>query len=70
MLLTHAHSDHTGFAERARTEAGAPVWIHRADEQAARREETGEDRPALGKYLVRMRRYKTTISLSRRGGGG
>ena len=36
VLLTHAHPDHTGFAERARTEAGAQVWIHRADEQAAR----------------------------------
>jgi glyoxylase-like metal-dependent hydrolase (beta-lactamase superfamily II) len=37
VLLTHAHPDHTGFAERARAEAGAQVWIHRADEQAARR---------------------------------
>jgi glyoxylase-like metal-dependent hydrolase (beta-lactamase superfamily II) len=37
VLLTHAHPDHTGFAERARTEAGAQVWIHRADEQAAHR---------------------------------
>jgi len=43
VLLTHAHPDHTGFAERARTEAGAQVWIHRADEQAAR---TGKDRQA------------------------
>ena len=31
MLLTHAHSDHTGFAERARTTAGVPVWIHQVD---------------------------------------
>ena len=36
VLLTHAHPDHTGFAERARTEAGARVWIHRADEEAGR----------------------------------
>ena len=35
VLLTHAHPDHTGFAERARTEAGAQVWIHRADEQGS-----------------------------------
>ena len=31
VLLTHAHPDHTGFAERARTEAGA-----RATRRAAR----------------------------------
>ena len=36
VLLTHAHPDHTGFAEQARTEAGARVWIHRPDEEAAR----------------------------------
>ena len=28
VLLTHAHADHTGFAERARTAANARVWIH------------------------------------------
>ena len=27
VLLTHAHPDHTGFAEQARTEAAARVWI-------------------------------------------
>src|SRR4029450_5934218 len=31
VLLTHAHSDHTGFAERARDTASVPVWIHQAD---------------------------------------
>ena len=28
VLLTHAHTDHTGFAEQARTTTGARVWIH------------------------------------------
>jgi len=28
VLLTHGHADHTGFAERARTELGVPVAIH------------------------------------------
>jgi glyoxylase-like metal-dependent hydrolase (beta-lactamase superfamily II) len=28
VLLTHAHFDHLGFAERARTEGGATVWAH------------------------------------------
>ncbi len=28
VILTHAHPDHLGFAERARTELGVPVWAH------------------------------------------
>lgn len=31
VLLTHAHPDHTGLAERLRVEAGAEIWIHRHD---------------------------------------
>lgn len=31
VLLTHGHLDHTGLAERLRAEAGADIWIHRAD---------------------------------------
>jgi glyoxylase-like metal-dependent hydrolase (beta-lactamase superfamily II) len=36
VLITHAHSDHTGFAERARTTAEVPVWIHQVDAAVAR----------------------------------
>jgi hypothetical protein len=36
VLLTHAHTDRTGFAEQARTTVGARVWIHEHDVQAAR----------------------------------
>jgi glyoxylase-like metal-dependent hydrolase (beta-lactamase superfamily II) len=28
IVLTHAHADHLGFAERARTELDIPVWAH------------------------------------------
>ena len=35
-MRTHAHSDRTGFAERARTDAYATIRIHRADEAMAR----------------------------------
>lgn len=35
ILLTHAHSDHTGFAERLRHESGAPVYIHAEDRAMA-----------------------------------
>src|SRR3954449_7640987 len=31
VVLTHAHFDHVGFAERARTEIGVPVYVHDDD---------------------------------------
>jgi glyoxylase-like metal-dependent hydrolase (beta-lactamase superfamily II) len=31
VVLTHAHPDHTGLAERARDQGGARVWVHEAD---------------------------------------
>lgn len=31
VVLTHAHFDHVGFAERARTELGVPVYVHESD---------------------------------------
>jgi glyoxylase-like metal-dependent hydrolase (beta-lactamase superfamily II) len=69
VLLTHAHSDHTGFAERARKEAGAGVWIHRADEQAARTGKAGSSDGKITSYLLRAAFYRTTFSLLRRGAG-
>jgi glyoxylase-like metal-dependent hydrolase (beta-lactamase superfamily II) len=36
IVLTHAHSDHTGFAEDLRKETGIPVYVHEGDEQLAR----------------------------------
>ena len=38
ILLTHGHSDHIGFAERARLERGWPVLVHAADAALARGE--------------------------------
>lgn len=31
IVLTHAHFDHIGFAEKARVELGVPVWVHEND---------------------------------------
>lgn len=31
VVLTHAHFDHLGVAERARRELGVPVWVHEND---------------------------------------
>ena len=38
VLLTHAHSDHIGFAERIRRERGVPIRVHEADAALARGE--------------------------------
>jgi glyoxylase-like metal-dependent hydrolase (beta-lactamase superfamily II) len=38
VLLTHAHDDHIGFAERIRSERGTPIHIHDADAALARGE--------------------------------
>ncbi|HXI80491.1 MAG TPA: MBL fold metallo-hydrolase, partial [Verrucomicrobiae bacterium] len=36
VVLTHGHSDHIGFAERARRERGLPVSVHELDAALAR----------------------------------
>jgi len=38
VVLTHGHSDHIGFAERARTERGLPISVHELDAALARGE--------------------------------
>ena len=38
VLLTHAHDDHIGFAERIRSEATVPIHVHEADAALARGE--------------------------------
>jgi glyoxylase-like metal-dependent hydrolase (beta-lactamase superfamily II) len=36
LLVTHAHYDHVGFAERARRRLGIPVWLHENDVRLSR----------------------------------
>jgi glyoxylase-like metal-dependent hydrolase (beta-lactamase superfamily II) len=38
VILTHAHDDHIGFAERARRERGVPIRVHSDDAARARGE--------------------------------
>src|SRR6187455_2363387 len=38
IVLTHGHSDHIGYAERARRERGWPVSVHELDAALARGE--------------------------------
>jgi glyoxylase-like metal-dependent hydrolase (beta-lactamase superfamily II) len=67
VLVTHAHSDHTGFAERART-GGATVWIHEADAAAAGGAKPGKNEAGTAKYLLRAEFYRTVTHLLRHGG--
>jgi glyoxylase-like metal-dependent hydrolase (beta-lactamase superfamily II) len=57
VLLTHAHLDHLGLAERIRREAGATVWVHELDAPALaaprRPAPGGEPEGNLGGYLLR-----------------
>jgi glyoxylase-like metal-dependent hydrolase (beta-lactamase superfamily II) len=68
VLLTHAHADHTGFAERARAQAGATVWVHEDDAQVARGAKPGKNDAGMARYLLRAEFYRTVLSLARRGG--
>jgi glyoxylase-like metal-dependent hydrolase (beta-lactamase superfamily II) len=67
VLVTHAHSDHTGFAERARATAGVPVWIHEADAAVAKGAKPGKNDGRNSRYLLRVEFYRTLFSLTRRG---
>jgi glyoxylase-like metal-dependent hydrolase (beta-lactamase superfamily II) len=69
VLLTHAHPDHTGFAEQARKQAGSQVWVHQADADAARTGKTGKRDGKVTSYLLKAAFYRTSLSLLRRGGG-
>lgn len=68
VLLTHAHVDHVGFAEQARSDAGARVWIHQADAEAARTgKRAWKNERSNFVYVLRAEFWRTAISLSRRG---
>lgn len=67
VLLTHAHADHTGFAEHARTETDATVWIHRDDEHSLRTGDVDKPDGHMRSYLFKPQMYRTMWSLGRRG---
>jgi glyoxylase-like metal-dependent hydrolase (beta-lactamase superfamily II) len=55
LLLTHAHGDHVGIAERVR-QAGVPVRIHERDAEQAR---TAKNHPRDGGMLPYFRHRQT-----------
>jgi glyoxylase-like metal-dependent hydrolase (beta-lactamase superfamily II) len=68
VLLTHSHSDHVGFAEQARNEASAAVWIHETETDAAK---TGKaswaNEASTMSYLFHAELWRTAVSLLTRG---
>ncbi|HEU4672840.1 MAG TPA: MBL fold metallo-hydrolase [Candidatus Limnocylindrales bacterium] len=66
VVLTHGHSDHIGFAERARREASVPVEIHELDAALARGEVPN---PSKGYGPVRARPLLSFLLLGVRNGG-
>ena len=54
LVLTHAHVDHVGFAERLRSERGVPVSVHELDAKMARGETKPQNQKTLGIGLVAL----------------
>jgi glyoxylase-like metal-dependent hydrolase (beta-lactamase superfamily II) len=57
LVLTHAHVDHVGFAERLRSERGVPVSVHELDAKMARGEAKPQNQKMLGIGLVALLRF-------------
>jgi glyoxylase-like metal-dependent hydrolase (beta-lactamase superfamily II) len=70
LVLTHAHMDHVGIAERVRTQAQATVHVHAADAQLARADTYLRRRGdgTLLRYLRRPAAWQLFSHLARQGG--
>jgi glyoxylase-like metal-dependent hydrolase (beta-lactamase superfamily II) len=69
VVLTHAHADHVGFAERLRTELGIPVRVHAEDEQLATAAKSfGKNDGSMFPYLRYPMAYRLLFELARGGG--
>jgi glyoxylase-like metal-dependent hydrolase (beta-lactamase superfamily II) len=66
VVLTHAHFDHLGFAERARSELGLPVWVHENDAPlAARPHQYAHERPRSLYFATQVRALPIVAALVR-----
>jgi glyoxylase-like metal-dependent hydrolase (beta-lactamase superfamily II) len=52
LVLTHAHFDHIGFAERARVELGIPVYVHEDDVPLAHKPMQYSHERARSRYIL------------------
>jgi glyoxylase-like metal-dependent hydrolase (beta-lactamase superfamily II) len=67
VVLTHAHADHIGIAERIRTEAQATVLVHGADAQMARTSATPKNERSMIPYLWRPAALRLMAHFARNG---
>jgi glyoxylase-like metal-dependent hydrolase (beta-lactamase superfamily II) len=58
VILTHAHRDHVGMAERVRREAPTPVYVHEADAHMARTGKVHKRDGSMLPYLLRPALWK------------
>ncbi|WP_291379478.1 MBL fold metallo-hydrolase [Demequina sp.] len=65
IILTHGDSDHLGFAERLRVEAGIPVYVHAADADRAK----GGDKPKASMGRVKVGALLRFFAYALRKGG-
>jgi glyoxylase-like metal-dependent hydrolase (beta-lactamase superfamily II) len=66
LVLTHAHFDHIGFAERARAEFGIPVYVHENDVPLTRHPlQYSHEQPRSRYFLTRPRALPIVASLVR-----
>jgi glyoxylase-like metal-dependent hydrolase (beta-lactamase superfamily II) len=69
VVLTHGHADHIGFAERARTELGVPVFVHEDDKQLTTTGKPfGKNEKPMTSYLRYPHAYKLMAHLTSAGG--
>lgn len=66
LVLTHAHFDHIGFAERARRELGVPVYVHENDVPLTRQpRQYGHERARSKYFLTQVQAFPIVAALVR-----
>ena len=66
LVLTHAHFDHLGFAERARSQLGVPVYVHEDDVPLTRHPlQYGHERPRSLYFATQVRALPIVAALVR-----
>ena len=66
VVATHAHFDHVGFAERARTELGVPVHVHENDAPLTRHPwRYDHERPRSPYFATQVRAMPIVAALVR-----